>query len=802
MTKFIYAYTHIGKAQPWRRATGQRGDYPIKVGRTSREGLRRVREQLITAFPGLNGVTVFFHSEPGRRPDGSDFGDEQVRQVLFNAGVVSGGGEWVEATLDEIRGAVVSLQHGQPFNPTRIQSFRPRPEQCQAVKQTVAYFRAHEGESPKYLWNAKMRFGKTFTTYQLAAEMGWKRVLVLTYKPAVRSAWRDDLLAHVDFVDWRFIDAKTPTAEADKVLSGTEPAVWFASFQDATGRDAEGRPKPRNETLHIVDWDCIVIDEFHFGAATATARELYDPQDRTEVALAKLIGQAMDQESDRLAEVLVEPDFGLTTRFHLHLSGTPFKAITNGEYAEDQIFNWTYIDEQREKRNSELAGGDNPYAELPRMEMYTYAMGSDTEAWASDGEFDGFNLNEYFKAKRAGDGYAFENPDHVAAFLEMIRGKKQTASGIISGTKPPFPYEAVQFKEAVRHSVWFMQDVAACEAMARLLLADVFFSTYAIYVAAGARAKVGAAALDPLRKALSEAERERKSGSITLTCGKLMTGVTVPEWTSIFMLRSLKAPESYFQAAFRVQSPWRVDSEIAKKTAYIFEFDPNRALSLIALYGTEIANNTEDRATTQRDVLGELLNFLPIFAIDGGEMEQLDTDAILDWAHGGTSANSLARKWKSVDLYNLNGITMGRLLKDEDLLAELEQIEDFRNIRTEAEKIVTSTETIKELKRDGRTKSEQRKPKSEIAQQRRDIREKLKKISAKVLIFMYLTDFREERLLHVVESLDSELFLRSTGLSLEAFRRLSDAGVFNVSQMNDAIQKFRYFEKKSLEALR
>jgi hypothetical protein len=200
-------------------------------------------------------------------------------------------------------------------------------------------------------------------------------------------------------------------------------------------------------------------------------------------------------------------------------------------------------------------------------------------------------------------------------------------------------------------------------------------------------------------------------------------------------------------------------------------------------------------------VLGELINFLPIFAIDGGQMEQLDTDSILDWAHGGISANSLARKWKSVDLYNLNGVTMGALLNDEELLAELEQIEDFRNIRVEAEKVVTNSEKLKKVKREGGSAAEQRKPKSEIAQHRKNIREKLKKVSAKVLIFMYLTDFREERLLDVIESLDTDLFLRSTGLSLDGFRKLTDVGVFNVARMNDAIQKFRYFEMKSLGAV-
>ncbi|MEV8041865.1 hypothetical protein [Arthrobacter sp. NPDC080082] len=802
MNNYIYAYTHVGHAKPWTRSTGQCGDYWIKIGQTQHAGIERVRQQVGTAFPGLAGVSILFHSQPATRPDGTKFSDHDVHRVLTGVGVAGAGGEWFEATPDEARGAVVALQRGVPFNPTRTKSFEMRREQRNAVEQTAAFFRAHPSGSPKFLWNAKMRFGKTFTAYKLANAMGWTKLLILTYKPAVRSAWRDDLLSHVDFVDWQYIDRDTPLRDADALLDNGRPTVWFASFQDVIGRDAQGKPKPRNETLHIIDWDCIVIDEFHFGASTAAAREVYDPQDKAEAAIAQMFQKATDESNENDADVVIEPDFGLTTKHHLHLSGTPFKAITNGDYDDSEVYNWTYIDEQRAKRDWDPANGPNQYDELPQMKMYTYAMGVPAGEWSQDGEFDGFDLNTYFKAKKVGDGYTFEKPDYVASFLDLVRGKKALPERLRDDqVAAPFPYEAAEFKEAVRHSVWYLNDVAACEAMAALLGSDPFFASYEIYVAAGTKAKIGAAALDPLQKAIRRAETTGKSGSITLSCGKLMTGVTVPEWSSIFMLRSLKAPESYFQAAFRVQSPWKQDGVIKKKTAYIFEFDPNRALSLVALYGTELANNSSDRQATQRSVLGELINFLPIFAIDGGHMESLSVDAILDWAHGGMSANSLARRWKSVDLYNLNGVTMGRLLADEELLAELAQIEDFRTIREDAQKIVTNSEKLKGIKRAGGGEDKQRPAKKEIAQKRRSIREKLKKVSARVLIFMYLTDVREERLAHVVESLDTELFLRSTGLSLPSYRKLTELGVIDVGNMTDAIQKFRYFEKQSIEGM-
>lgn len=799
MTNFIYAYTHKGHAKSWVRSGGQSGEYWIKVGQSKHNGLARIKNQLTTAFPGLDGVTVLFHSEVAVTPDGLSFTDHDVHECLRRAGINRVAGEWFEATPEEVRGAVVALQTGNPFSATRTQRFSLRHEQQIAIDQTSTFFRENSEAEPKYLWNAKMRFGKTFTTYKLAKEMGWKRLLILTYKPAVRSAWRDDLLNHVDFVDWRFVDSAVPIQEAEANLRDSDPLVWFASFQDATGRDAKGDVKEKNQALHATKWDCIVIDEFHFGAGTATARELYDPQDKDLHAYAKLLEKA-DSANEHDVEIVESPDFGLKTKFHLHLSGTPFKAIANGDYSEDQIFNWSYIDEQREKRRWDTGRGPNPYAGLPSMQMYTYSMGQLAEDVAEESQHLGFDLNTFFKAKIQNGVSRFERPDDILSFLDLILGKKSLMQRISEADKPPFPYDSAIFTDAVKNSIWYMADVAACQAMADTLRVHPYFDNYLIYVAAGTPAGVGESALPPLRKALKTSDESPRLGTITLTCGKLMTGVTIPEWTSIFMLRSLRAPESYFQAAFRVQSPWVQGKEILKKDCFVFDFDPNRALGLVALYGTEIANNATTRSATQATVLGELIDFLPIFAIDGGSLEKLNTEAILEWAHGGMTANSLARKWRSNDLYNLNGATMGALLSDPGLLAELEQIEDFREIKEMAEKIVSSTDKIKKAQREQSAKATITKPKKEYLDRRKKIRDKLKKVSAKVLIFMYLTDFREERLVDVVESLDTELFLRSTGLSLEGFRKLTKVGVFQEPHMNDAIQKFRYFEMQSIRA--
>ncbi|HEX7278698.1 MAG TPA: GIY-YIG nuclease family protein [Solirubrobacterales bacterium] len=787
MSNRVYAYTVVGK------------DGLIKVGETTRASAEeRIKQQLGTAFPKLEGVEILL-DEPAVRQDGTEFGDREVHEALLLAGIRRSGGEWFEATLDEVRAAISAVKAGKPFDARRRESFPMRPEQAQAVELTAGYFRAHAGEGrpPKFLWNAKMRFGKTFTTYQLAREMGWTRVLVLTYKPVVQINWRDDLLGHVDFSEWRFVDRETPVEKAGEWLGEPDPVVRFASFQDLYGRSAEGEVKAHNELIHRTEWDCIVIDEHHFGAWRDSARELYDP---TDAELA-----AEEQPEDRRSG----EDLGLRSDHYLHLSGTPFRAITAGEFSEDQTFNWTYVDEQTAKEGWDEEEGPNPYLALPQMKMYSYELSPDAVAYAEDGEFSGFSLNEYFRAKRvdAGSGAGacvFEEETRVLEFLEMLRGKlsEQQKMEVVAGQKAPFPYESADFSEAIRHSVWYLPDVASCFAMGDLLARNSYFSDFEIVVAAGDRAGQGAEAKPPVEAAIGKATKEKRSGSITLSCGKLMTGVTVPEWGAILMLRSLESPESYFQAAFRVQSPWVSRGpggqiEVRKPTCYVFEFDPNRALMLLAEYGRRLAQQEDE---TPAEAIGKLLNYLPIFGFSGGSMLRLDASEVLDWATAGIGASALAQRWNSALLVEVNEHTLAAVLEHPDLLNTLEQIEDFRALVKNAEHIVTSTKVLEKAKREqgGKLDPEQKREKSAIDKQRREIREKLQKFLARIPVFMYATDFREEALKDVIESLDPALFERVTGLTIEDFERLSNLGLFNAKNMDAAVYQFRQFERASL----
>lgn len=804
----IYAYTVVGRdSTPWTRTVGGTtisGIGHIKVGETTKPTAReRIKQQLNTAFPGLVGVDIKLDLLADR-PDGSYFRDHAVHKALEAQGIRRSG-EWFEATLDEVKAAIASVRAGTTYDSARTDDFPMRPEQEEAVAVTAAYFTAHPATSsstaPRFLWNAKMRFGKTFTTYQLAREAGWGRVLVLTYKPAVQASWRDDLKSHIDFEGWRFVDRTTPIDEMEAAADGSEPLVWFASFQDLIGKTADGQVKRHNEVIHLVDWDCIVLDEYHFGAWRDTARDLYDPTDAD---------VAEDEEPE---EQVTEDDLGLSAAHYLYLSGTPFRAITNGEFTEDQVFNWTYPDEQGAKASWDPAHGPNPYADLPGMTMYSYEIGRDAQAFADDGEFNEFSLSEYFKARRSEPGsrsfqagsFVFEDPTRVSEFLEMLRGKlpeQMKQQVLAAGKKAPFPYESPDFKQAIRNAVWYLPDVGSCYAMRDVLTKHAYFGRFEIVVAAGSKAGQGALAKPPVDAAIADGAKGDREGSITLSCGKLMTGVTVPEWGAILMLRSLESPETYFQAAFRVQSPWREkkpdgSTSILKNECFVFEFDPNRALRLVSEYGLRLSTSGE---ATPVEIIEQLLQYLPIYAFAGGAMTQLDAGEVMDWASAGIGATALANRWNSPVLVDVNEATLSALLDHPDLLEALSQIEDFRNLSDTAQQVVTSTKALKKAKRSqgGKLTDEQKEEQKEANKQRREIREKLQKFVARVPVFMYVTDFREEALKDVVESLDTELFERVTGLSVADFHLLNKIGVFNAQHMNKAIYQFKAFEDRSL----
>lgn len=792
----IYAYEHLGVKEH---------EGMIKVGYTTRDVVERVKEQNLTACTRYRILGQW----SAMRNDGTTFTDKSaVHPLLRNAGIANPEGEWFVCRLADVERAVRSAQEGSATMLRRTQNFAMRPEQKSTVEKTASYFTAfakdpsNKGLIPHFLWNAKMRFGKTFTTYQLALKMGWKKLLVLTFKPAVKTAWKDDLMSHKDFDGWQFCE-KQEDREFNYV-NERKPFVCFASFQDVLGRNEAGGIKSTNEWLQTVEWDCIVLDEYHYGAWGKNAKNYYNAKDPA-LTKAMEVSDMMAEDDDKHTldgrELFDEELMPLKTKHYLYLSGTPFRAISSGEFIEEQICNWTYSDEQRAKASWQ--GEGNPYLSLPQMVMLTYQMPESITEVASQGEFDEFDLNEFFKA----EGSAFVHEEYVQKWLDLIRGSyvENVVSDLKLGKeKPPMPYSDVRLVSYLQHTFWFLPSVAACKAMANLLKkpCNRFFHDYKVVVAAGNEAGMGAKAVEPVYNAMKDPQ---KSKTITLSCGKLSTGVTVKPWTGILMLRNTQSPETYFQTAFRVQSPWTVRNEIGeevilKPTCYVFDFAPNRALRQVEEYSCQL--NVHE--TNPEKKVAEFIKFLPILAYDGSSMKEIDAAGILDMAMSGTTATLLARRWESAVLVNVDNVTLQRLMNNQEAMNALMSIEGFRSLNSDIETIINKSEHVKKTKKDkgdkltDKQKKELTEEEKEYKSKRKEIQEKLIKFATRIPVFMYLTDYREYCLRDVITQLEPQLFRKVTGLELKDFELLVSIGVFNSELMNDAVYKFKRYEDSSL----
>lgn len=785
----IYAYELIGVAD--------KVDL-IKIGYTDRDAHTRIKEQIGATH--LKYRIVYIDS--AMKNDGSSFTDHDIHRMLRKKGFSNPEGEWFKCTIEHLKSVIHTIKTGETNNDNRTLDFKIRPEQEEAINKTTKYFKSYSKENPDktphFLWNAKMRFGKTFATYQLAKKMGWTKILVLTFKPAVQSAWEEDLNSHIDFEGWQFIARNGLSFEdADK----TKPLVCFGSFQDFLGKNSAGGIKYKNEWVHTTNWDCVAFDEYHYGAWRENAKDLFESEDKKELEFAEGLGMDYFDES-------VMP---ITTSSYLYLSGTPFRAIASGEFIEEQIFNWTYTDEQRAKTN--WLGDNNPYLSLPRIVMLTYQMPDSIKEIASGGEFNQFDLNVFFSAKGEGINAKFVYETEVQKWLDLIRGSysETTIDNLKLGAKkPPMPFSDSRLLGLLTHTFWFLPTVAACFAMKNLLAnrQNLFYHDYAIIVTAGKGAGIGVEALPPVLKAM---DNPLKSKTITLSCGKLTTGVSVKPWTGIFMLRNSSTPETYFQAAFRVQTPWTIKNpdgkspnkiDIIKEECYVFDFAPDRALRQIAEYSTRLSTND----STPEKKVEEFISFLPVLAYDGSSMKQIDAAGILDMAMSGTTATLLARRWESALLVNVDNYTLSKILANPDALRALMSIEGFRSLNQDIETIINKSESVKKLKKEANDRDLTPKEKKELSDEekeykskRKEIQEKLIKFATRIPLFMYLTDYRERCLKDVIVQLEPALFKKVTGLAVKDFELLVGLGVFNSSLMNDAIYKFKRYEDSSLD---
>ena len=591
----IYAYTtpEIARHDGW-----------TKIGYTEQDVETRVKQQTHTANVRY---VIHWHGNATYEDTGETFRDSDFHGYLKRLGIAKEPGyEWfkIEPTPAKMHFWEFRENHGVLDAPEAIE-YKLRAEQEHAVEQAASYAQCHErGE---FLWNAKPRFGKTLTAYDLCLKLGAMKVLIVTNRPAIANSWYDDyvkflgresglnFISNVDALRGKpycMTRQEYTNRDRSKCPRGF---IEFVSLQDLKGSIYFGGQFEKLAEVAKLEWDVLIIDEAHEGVDTL----------KTDVAFDHI-----------------------SRKFTLHLSGTPFKAIANDKFPEDAIFNWTYADEQQAKESwpsdSELT---NPYADLPKLNMFTYRMSDIVADEVQRGvDIDGesveyaFDLNEFFATNQ--NGYFIHNED-VDRFLDALTTQKK------------FPFSTPELRDELRHTFWMLNRVDSAKALAKKLRKHPVFSEYEIVLAAGDGRlddeDESLKAFDKVREAIAANDR-----TITLSVGQLTTGVTIPEWTAVLMLSNMKSPSLYMQAAFRAQNPClfaRDGKFLRKENAYVFDFDPARTLTIFEEFANDLYTDTASGGGTLDDRkrrIRTLLNFFPVLGEDeNGEMVELDAERVL-----------------------------------------------------------------------------------------------------------------------------------------------------------------------------
>lgn len=591
----IYAYTtpEIARHNGW-----------TKIGYTEQNVDTRLKQQMHTADVEYK---LEWHGNATYEDTGETFHDTDFHGYLRKLDIVSKPGtEWFEIEPSPAHQRFYEFRenHGIVGDALAPVEYRLRDEQERASEKTVDY--AHLHERGEFLWNAKPRFGKTLTSYDFCKRIGAQKILIVTNRPAIANSWYDDYVKFVGFESGLAFISSVSTLQGKPYCLSREQYreglnngvpkgfIEFVSLQDLKGAIDFGGKYDKLAHVAELEWDVLIIDEAHEGVDTF----------KTDVAFDHI-----------------------KRKFTLHLSGTPFKAIANEKFSEDAIFNWTYADEQKAKKDWDNPELPNPYAELPRLNMFTYQMsdivaGEIKHGMDIDGENVGyaFDLNEFFATNE--NGYFLHNDD-VNRFLDALTIQKK------------FPFSTPELRDELRHTLWMLNRVDSAKALAKKLKQHPIFRDYEIVLAAGDGKldddEVSAQAFDKVRKAIAEHDY-----TITLSVGQLTTGVTIPEWTAVFMLSNMKSPALYMQAAFRAQNPCLFNESgkfLRKENAYVFDFDPARTLTIFEEFANDLYTDTASGGGTADDRkrrVRTLLNFFPVIGEDeNGEMVELDAERVL-----------------------------------------------------------------------------------------------------------------------------------------------------------------------------
>jgi superfamily II DNA or RNA helicase len=602
----------------------------VKVGETNHQDVKtRIQQQ--TGTVGIHPELLFKRNAV--RSDGKLFHDRDLHAYYRQRGIKrtllnNQASEWFNfgdvKRAESMTDDYISLDYDAVQVSEKKTDYILRAEQAQAVESTLNYFQ-EPIHGTEFLWNAKPRFGKTLSTYDLVRKLKAKNVLIVTNRPAIANSWYDDF---EKFIAWQEPGMKF-VSETDALASSNPMTrqqyldyaytnindtidircIAFISLQDLKGAKFAGGLYDKLEWVEGMNWDLLVIDEAHEGIDTLKTDRAFDKIKR---------------------------------KYTLHLSGTPFKAIANEKFHSEQIFNWSYLDEQAAKANWEENETDtNPYESLPTLNLFTYQMSKIIEREVAKGitlddetNLDyAFDLNVFFSTKEDGK-FVYEND--VIRFLDNLHTGK-------------FPFAENEHQQELNHTFWLLPRVAAAKAMEKLLNNHPFFKDYEIVLAAGdGISLIDDEDIENIEETAENATRNRRSydrvkeaianhpRTITLSVGQLTTGVTIPEWSAVLMLSNIKSPAQYFQASFRAQNPWEFQDEetgawFRKENAYVFDFAPDRTLVLY----DEFANNLTDESVRasegdRQQNIRELINFFPVIAEDDeGSLREISPEEVL-----------------------------------------------------------------------------------------------------------------------------------------------------------------------------
>lgn len=823
----------------------------IKIG-DALDVRARIQGQLSTAstIDAEDLAYTLLFETPAVKHDGTPFRDYDIHAALALKGyrnhqirdgsqVLKGSTEWFAIDCKKAIHLIKEFKAGKPVEDidiNRISNFPMRPEQVDAVEQSKAFFQTRKSGTLEMLWNAKMRFGKTFTAYQLARAMGMRKVLVMTYKPAVEDAWKTDLETHVDFKDYVFLRGES-LPNIDTHLSAGRGVVAFVSYQDLLGKDSDGGDiKERHQQLFQTRWDIVIIDEFHYGTSTVKAKELLAEQVETEkgtqAELKELEKEFYAEEDDALADEIHSDEVEelakeITSDYRLFLSGTPFKAMADGRFSQEAIYNWTYTDEQRAKeqwdKDNPGQRESNPYIGLPQIRMYLYKVSPDLIAAGMKEDKDEFSLNHFFRAKNKKE---FVHQAAVQKWLNLISGVIRPSATIeeeildaneVYPSRYPFDHETGLFDE-LDHTLWYLNRVDSAYALKEALENHAVFKHFHIILAAGNELGAGLDAVAPVRDAIKHHPR-----TITLSVGKLTTGVSIPEWKGVMFLRDIASPENYFQTAFRAQTPF-TDPKTGKRKehCYIFDFSPNRSLRLLTTYSEKLSKDSH--LTISERKIGEFIRYLPVLKIDGNQMVEMDAREVLTFDLSGIDAKGLGLRFverknvvvnaETINAINANEFTQQRCqdifdrikmfrkyngasdgeMKDSDANVVNLDINDKKIKDLKSKETTTERE---EKKRDKDLNDAEKAQKSE----REKVRELLRTLLSRIPIFMYLTDATEENLEQVLIETGDDLFRKATGIGIDDFRYLMELGLLKIDSIDGYILSFIKLENQNYEVV-